>query len=306
MPFRIIRNDITKVQADAIVNSADPEPKAGGGADGAVYDAAGRNKLLEERRKIGAIRPGEAAYTQAFALPARYIIHTVGPVWEGGTHGELQTLASCYEKSLALAEELGCTSVAFPLIGTGSFAIPKDQALKSALSVIGRYLLDHDMDITLVVYDPESFAVSKEEYSAVQEFIDENMFRERPLSNACHRRYAMPAKTDTFQERLLELIDRSGMTDAEVYKKANLDRKLFSKIRKDVNYHPSKETVIALALALELDIIEANDLLNRAGYAFSPADERDLTIESFFVRRIYDMTQLESILFARFGHTLKE
>ena len=130
----------------------------------------------------------------------------MGPVWEGGTHGELKTLASCYEKSLALAEELGCTSVAFPLIGTGSFAIPKDQALKSALSVIGRYLLDHDMDITLVVYDPESFAVSKEEYSAVQEFIDENMFRERPLSNAYHRRYAMPAKINTFQERLLELI----------------------------------------------------------------------------------------------------
>ncbi|MBR3394318.1 MAG: macro domain-containing protein, partial [Firmicutes bacterium] len=149
MPFSIIRNDITKVAADAIVNTANPQPVIGAGTDSAIYKAAGEELLLAERRKIGAIHPGEAAVTPAFALPAKYIIHTVGPAWRGGEAGEFETLASCYRKSLLLAKQLGCESVAFPLISTGTYGFPKDKALSVAMETIEDFLQDDDLDVTL-------------------------------------------------------------------------------------------------------------------------------------------------------------
>ncbi len=153
MPFQIIRNDITKVKADAIVNTANPKPRIGRGTDSAIYAAAGEEQLIAAREKIGDIAPGQAVHTAAFALAAKYIIHTVGPVWVDGSHGERDTLRSCYENSLTLADSLGCESIAFPLIATGTYGFPKDEALHIALSEIQRFLLTHEMKVTIVVFD---------------------------------------------------------------------------------------------------------------------------------------------------------
>lgn len=173
MSFRIIRNDITKVTADAIVNTANPRPTYGGGTDAAVYKAAGADDLLTERRKIGNIAVGEAAVTPAFRLHAKYIIHTVGPVWQDGNHGEFEALASCYRKSLLLARKLGCGSIAFPLISTGTYGFPKDKALDIALAEIRDFLKSDEMDITLVVFDREAFVLSKPLTDDVRQYIDE-------------------------------------------------------------------------------------------------------------------------------------
>ena len=160
MAFEIIRNDITRVAADAIVNTANPRPVVGGGTDSAVYLAAGRLRLLAARKKIGDIAPGQAVSTPAFRLSAKYIIHTVGPVWQDGTQGERETLRQCYANSLSLAESLGCESVAFPLISTGSYGFPKEEGLRIALEEIGRFLLLHEMRVILVVFDRSAVALS--------------------------------------------------------------------------------------------------------------------------------------------------
>ena len=160
MPFQIIRNDITKVSADAIVNTANPKPVIGSGTDSAIYAAAGEQLLLAERQKIGELRPGEAAYTDAFGLNARYIIHTVGPIWVDGNHGEREILRSCYDNSLNLADKLGCTSIAFPLISSGVYGFPKDEALSIAYAAIGAFVLTHETLVTLVVLDRNSLRLS--------------------------------------------------------------------------------------------------------------------------------------------------
>lgn len=174
MAFQIIRDDITKVTADAIVNTANPKPTYAAGTDAAIYKAAGADELLSERKKIGDIAPGDARHTPAFALNAKYIIHTVGPAWEGGDHGECETVRSCYENSLKLAEDLGCESIAFPLIATGIYGFPKDEALQIAISVFSAFSMNSDMDITMVVFDKESFVLSGKVFSDVDAYIDEN------------------------------------------------------------------------------------------------------------------------------------
>ena len=174
MPFQIIRNDITKVRADAIVNTANPQPMIGGGTDSAIYAAAGEKELLVERKKIGKIQPGQAMPTDAFKLQAKYIIHTVGPSWIDGQHGERAFLHSCYENSLNLAAKLQCESVAFPLIATGVYQFPKDEALQIALFEINKFLLSHEMEVILVVFDRKAFELSSKLSGSIREFIDEN------------------------------------------------------------------------------------------------------------------------------------
>ncbi len=177
MPFQIIRSDITKVKADAIVNTANPFPVIGSGTDSAIYHAAGEHQLLEERIKIGNIAPGQVAVTPAFALSAKYIIHTVGPAWKDGNHGEQDILHSCYEKSLAKAAELKVDSIAFPLIATGVYGFPKDEALNIALVEIGKFLLTHDMRVILVVFDRKAFELSGQLVGDIDEFIDDHGVR---------------------------------------------------------------------------------------------------------------------------------
>lgn len=175
MPFQIVRNDITKMHVDAIVNTANPLPMYGSGTDGAIYQAAGRDELLAEREKIGTIEPGEVAVTSAFQLDAKYIIHTVGPAWNGGNDGELDLLHNCYQKSLRKALELQCESVAFPLISAGVYGFPKAEALQIAIHEISSFLMRDgvDMTVTLVVFDQKAFRLTRNLFAEVQSFIDD-------------------------------------------------------------------------------------------------------------------------------------
>ena len=353
MPFQIIRNDITKVKADAIVNTANPKPCVGSGTDSAIYAAAGQEQLLAARKKIGEIAPGDAAYTEAYQLDAKYIIHTVGPVWIDGTHGERDVLRSCYARSLNLAAELRCESVAFPLIASGVYGFPKDEALQIALAEISRFLMTHEMKVLLVVFGRKALQLSERLVGSIEQYIDDHAeqrlydaeygggknIRSRRLLRPREERFevqtfgALPdeddtaleeteeadaesapddflldlygksldevlgGKSETFQQRLLKLIDQSGMTDVAVYKKANIDRKVFSSIRCKPDYKPKKKTALAFAIALELDLPTTRDLLSRAELAFSPSSRFDLIVSYFITNQNYDIFEINAALF---------
>ena len=328
MPLIIVRNDITKMPVDAIVNAAKESLLGGGGVDGCIHRAAGP-ELLQECRTLGGCRIGEAKITGAYRLPCRYIIHTVGPVWNGGKYGEREKLASCYRTSLALAQAHNCETVAFPLISSGIFGYPKDQALRVAVDTIGQFLLGSDMTVYLVIFDRAAYQISGKLFADIAEYIDDhyvdahtNIRRERlrgsfdlqsqPLSvyEDAAPQYAsasvasgnlddLLAHLDAgFSETLLKLIDRSGKKDSEIYKKANVDRKLFSKIRNNPDYKPSKSTAIAFAIALELNLDETRDFIARAGYALSASSKFDVIIEYFIRQKKYDIFEINEALFA--------
>lgn len=518
MPLHIIRNNIVNMECDAIVNTANPYPQIGAGTDSAVYAAAGEKRLLAARQKIGEIAPGMAAVTSGYALKARYIIHTVGPVWEGGENGEEKILRSCYRTSLRIAEAKRCKSVAFPLISSGSYGYPKDAALKTAVEEIRSYLEHSNITVYLVVFGKEAYELSGKYSDAVEAFIDEHYVKAQiekeysgqvttafPRGNERRRRdnllaakdterrrrdkqqadqaaapgresaqpdraadsgskdnqqvyrtdeseqwdnlwvdytaesefledqqaeiaaeidedsvwepkppysdmsdymdvqqsaapgfgasqptapkSAAPGSTtsgvsqqpamlrpaakessgfsfkptisadkkrkrseeaasfsekkkrseeavsfsdrkkklegavpfgkkkkkledsdivlaETFSETLLRLIDEKEMTDVEVYKRANIDRKLFSKIRSRRDYQPGKKTALALAVALRLDLDQTKDLLSRAGYAISPSSKFDLIVEFFIVNEVYDIDTINIALFDHQEQTL--
>ena len=322
MPLEIVRNDITKMSVDAIVNAAKESLLGGGGVDGCIHRAAGP-ELLQECRTLGGCRTGEAKITGAYRLPYRYIIHTVGPVWNGGKYGEREQLASCYRTSLALAKEHGCETVAFPLISSGIFGYPKNQALRVAVDTIGEFLLHNDMTVYIVIFSRTAYQISSKLFADIAEYVDDHyvdahtdsrrdrlrrmsVLEGRALSAGAA---AAPMSADNlddllahldagFSETLLKLIDRSGKKDAEVYKKANVDRKLFSKIRNNPDYKPSKPTAVAFASALELSLPETRDLIARAGYALSPSSKFDVIIEYFIMQRDYDIFKINEALFA--------
>lgn len=330
MPLEIIRNDITKVHTDAIVNAANSSLLGGGGVDGAIHRAAGE-ELLAECRTLGGCEIGQAKITKGYKLPAKYVIHTVGPIWHGGNDNEDKLLADCYKNSLAIAQEYKIESIAFPLISSGAFGYPKDRALKTAISIIGDFLLSNEMLVYLVVYDKASFTLSEKLFSSIKQYIDDRYIEEYP-SNRFSRQKAQdilsenyiveepilssieaPASMkrqkrslddlvkrmdETFSQMLLRLIDEKGMTDAETYKKANIDRKLFSKIRNDINYKPSKPTVIAFAIALRLNLDETKDLLLKAGFALSHSSKFDIIIQYFIDEDIYNIFEINEALFA--------
>ncbi|MBR4875292.1 MAG: O-acetyl-ADP-ribose deacetylase, partial [Clostridia bacterium] len=297
MPLQIIRNDITKVQVDAIVNAANNTLLGGGGVDGAIHRAAGPG-LLAECRTLNGCATGEAKITGGYDLPCKYVIHTVGPIWQDGHHRERELLVSCYRKSLELAKANGCETVAFPLISAGVYGYPKAEALHVAIETIGGFLLENDMTVYIVVFDRTVFNFSTKLFADIAEYIDDHYVdthsdarRERLRMECVCAPMAVAKATSAsltdmlkdmdagFSETLLNLIDRSGKKDSEIYKKANIDRKLFSKIRKDPGYHPSKTTAIALAIALELDMEQTEDLFGRAGYALTHSNRFDIIIE---------------------------
>ncbi|MBR3294979.1 MAG: macro domain-containing protein [Clostridia bacterium] len=316
MPFRIIRNDLTRVETDAIVNTANPHPVVGEGTDRAVYMAAGFEELLNERKKIGDIPVGAAAVTSGFALPCRYIIHTVGPVWKGGDHGEVKALSSCYRESLKLAGNLSCSSIAFPLISTGYYGFPKDIALETASSVIYDFLMDNDMDIYLVVYDRDSFDTSEKYFKDITSYIDDNLImtsdsvdnsmflRDEIRSSGRAGKAGNGSISDhinrtekTFQEHLLELIRIKDLKNSDIYHGANISKQHFSKMISNRDYHPSKNTACALAISLHLNLREAGILLAKAGYVLSRSSRFDLAVEYFLINRMYNIVNDNLILY---------
>lgn len=329
MPLEIVRNDITKMQVDAIVNAANSSLLGGGGVDGCIHRAAGKG-LLEECKTLGGCETGNAKITGAYNLPCKYVIHAVGPRWLGGKRNEKELLESCYKVSLQLAKDNNCESVAFPLISSGIYGYPKDQALKVAIDVISAFLLENDMMVYIVIFDKAAYKISEKLFSDIAEYIDDNYVdehtdyrRESMRMNApmapmqasiglfeadlCECK-AMMAEDDldaklkqideSFSQMLLRKIDEKGMTDAECYKKANIDRKLFSKIRSDVHYKPSKPTAIAFAIALELSLAETKDMLMKAGFALSHSNKFDIIIEYFISKGNYNIFEINEALFA--------
>lgn len=385
MPLQIVRDDITKMHVDAIVNSANSRLLGGGGADGCIHRAAGKG-LSEECGTLGKCGVGEAKVTGGYDLPCKYVIHTVGPQWFypfDTKKGKCEKLALCYVNSLESAKAYGCESVAFPLISSGAYGFPKDVALRVAVNAVSGFLAENDMTVYLVVFDKKSYAIGKKLYSDIAEYIDDNYAKETAASIGATRYLDFPRtapsetkesaakqprfpaapseptqnnhenetarKTPTmlpnfptentvfpnaaedaaeviipatvccpacpsleealemldesFSEMLLRKIDERGMTDVQCYKKANIDRKLFSKIRSDRNYKPSKPTVIAFAVALELTLPEMQNMLMKAGFALSHSNKFDIIVEYFVRNGNYNIFEINEALFA-FDQTL--
>jgi len=335
MPFKIVRNDITKMPVDAIVNAANTSLEKGGGVCGAIFEAAGAEELQAECNMTGSCKTGEAVLTKGYKLTAKYIIHTAGPIWEDGKHKEEELLYSCYQNSLKIARDKGCKSIAFPLIASGIYGYPKEEALKVAIASMQDFLFHNEMTVYLVVYDKKAFILSEKLFSSIEKFIDDNYVEEHQfirgnrniedvsysieenrleykISSIAESWDALDVTTkskasleqlfsrldESFSEMLLRIIDEKKMTDVQAYKKANVDRKLFSKIRSNKDYTPSKITAVAFAIALELDKQNSDKLLEKAGYALSRCNKFDLIIEYFIEHKIYDVFLINETLFA--------
>ncbi len=365
MPFEIVRNDITRMRVDAIVNAANRTLLGGGGVDGAIHAAAGP-ELLEECRQLHGCETGQAKITNGYRLPARYVIHTVGPIWQGGSCHERELLLSCYRNSLALAAEKECESIAFPLISAGAYGYPKEEAMEVAVEAISAFLLRHEMMVYLVVFGRQALFTGRKLFRDVREYIDENYVEshagrdaERRRSNLWRRDEIkatvleeelladammeaspnLPAEPmaapmgrpvpktygarpreeeeteaprklpridwknlirdtdESFSQMLLRLIDEKGLTDVQCYKKANVDRRLFSKIRSDPDYHPSKPTVFAFAVALRLTLPETKEFLKKAGFALTHSSKLDVVLEYCIKQQCYDVLEINEVLY---------
>ena len=349
MPFQIIRNDITKVSADAIVNTANPEPVIGGGTDYAIHKAAGP-ELLEARKTIGEIYTGQSVATPAYQLSAKYVLHTVSPAWIDGQHHEEEGLRKAYDAALILAYELGCKSIAFPLMAAGTYGFPHDLALSVAIRAFTDFLLNHEMQIYLVLFNGKAFGIAGSIFDDLKSYIDDNYVAERseeeylideyPQANMS-RRYrgraeyqrrrrleqeraerdmvigstpqlakleaptAYPSSLEdvlkqhekTFSEYLLDLLKERDGKDSEVYKRAEVSKQLFSKILNNLDYQPTKSTVIQLALGLELDLAQTQQLLGKAGYALTRSSKTDLVVQYYIERKIYNVTFINEALY---------
>ncbi|MCD8021075.1 MAG: macro domain-containing protein [Clostridiales bacterium] len=391
MPLQIVRDDITRMSVDAIVNATNPRLIGEGGVDRAIHVAAGE-KLLKKCKKIGSCETGQVVLTRGYDLPAKYIIHTVGPVYQDGWHGEEEQLRSCFRNSMKMAARKRCRTLAIPLISTGTYGYPRDQVMQIAIQEISRFLMKMDMMIYLVVFDRASTMISQKLFPDIMEYINERYveehsfirnsqqlpysqsplpsprdsdsidskylkepmawetarkqnrneqfstngdidnrweptnegygsrqnprYRYRKGSETVGERHSGPRMgapvgssssrslddmiremDESFSQMLLRKIDEKGMTDAECYIKANIDRKLFSKIRKNPLYKPSKPTAIAFAIALELNLNESREMLMKAGYALSHSNKFDIIIEYFISNGIYNIFEINEALF---------
>lgn len=333
MPLYIIRQDITKMQCDAIVNSTNINMVGYSGLDAAIHEAAGP-ELDAECEKIRPLGLGCAKITGAYNLPAKYIIHTSGPIWQGGFCGESIILKSCYRECLKLAKYYDCSTVAFPLISSGAYGYPKDQVLQFAVKIISEFLYYHEMTVYLCVFDRTSYEFSKTLYNDIQDFVSSELPEDKkadvpdipPRSRRDYitsarrvlnadgeyvesvRRYSslrsyLDDMDKPFIYTLFYYIDKKGMTDVECYKKANVDRKTFSKLRTNPNQQPSKQTAVAFAIALELTFDETQHLLSTAGMTLSRSNVFDKIIRYFIKKGNYNIHEINEALF-EFDQTL--
>ncbi len=323
MPFQIIRNDITKVKADAIVNTANPNPVIGAGTDSAVYSAAGEQKLLAARKRIGDIAPGQAIETSAYNLDAKFIIHTVCVPWNSNGTETLDVLADCYHNSLVLAKELNCKSVAFPLIGTGAYGIPHDDAMGVARNVIESFIEEHkgEMEVVLVLFDKESLNAGESVFRRIKAYIDETyvenavvneygltegdvhmistLRRRREIYPVSGINAAMMPDTKTFSEKVFEYAKKKGIKDSELYGgkyELYFPRQTLSRIRLDGEYHPKKYICVIICLVLKLNLADAQDLLMRAGYSLSVSRKADVIVRYCIENKIYDVFTVSNTL----------
>jgi O-acetyl-ADP-ribose deacetylase (regulator of RNase III) len=329
------------MNTDAIVNAANSNLQQGGGVCGAIFQAAGEKQLQKECDAIGTCAVGHAVITKGYRLPARYIIHAVGPIWKGGEQGEAELLARAYRKSLELAQEYHLESISFPLISSGIYGYPTQEALQIAISVVSEFLMEYEMEVYLIVFDRKAITLSERLFHDINHYIDTyyedsdsfltrdrynrkqsefiQIFEDDPIlseeiqeileDNIIPSNFNMAAPSlrslediishveETFSEQVLRLIEEKGRSEVEVYKKANIDRKLFSKIRSSKEYQPKKCTALALAIALELSLDETKDLLMKAGYSLSACSRTDLIISYFIEKEIYDMYLINETLF---------
>ena len=322
MPLKIVRNDITKMHVDAIVNATDPTLSGGGGVDGAIHRAAGP-QLEAACKALGGCKTGEAKATGGFDLPCKYILHTVGPIWRGGAFGERALLTACYQNALALARARGCESVAFPLISSAAHGYPKAQALRVAVEAITEFLTENEMEVYIVVFTRDEVEVSEKLFRAVEQYIDDVYVGERydapremqrraysrqqtlyaPAESAPRAGADLDLETllgqvdESFGQMLLRKIDEQGMTDAECYKRANVDRRLFHKIKNNPGYRPGKQTALAFAIALRLSLAETKELLMKAGFALSHSSKVDIVVEYCIMTGNYDIFEINEVLF---------
>ena len=331
MPFEIIRENLARVRCDAVINAASHNLMGGSGADQALHDAAGP-AFEEECRKIGHCQSGEAVVTGGGNLPCRYVIHTPGPWWRGGSFHEEETLRKCYRNSFDAALKLHCERIAFPLLGSGSRGFPKELALQVATEEINRFLEKHSVTLVLVVYDPDTVLVTRQRKLEIKDYLERNFFPPQPVlasraireeesfcfnsefesefeesspkalsERVCYS--CVPSLADriadldaSFSETVLKLIAQKGITEKECYTRANMDRRLFSKIRKG-DYHPNKTTALSLVLALHLNLEETEKLLKKAGYALSDSSKTDVIVKYFIENQNYNLFDINAVLF---------
>lgn len=328
MPLCIVRHNITHMQVDAIVNAANTELSMGGGVCGAIFTAAGAEAMQNACAALSPVQTGAAVISPGFSLPAHYVIHAVGPVYaQHSPKRSEQLLRHAYQNALQLALEHRCQSIAFPLISSGIYGYPKEQALQVARSSIQAFLAQQDVELTvyLVVFDKSNFSPNQTLLSNVASYIDQHHIDEsgqifNRIDPVCMDKLVDNSELfdqdeqhtvkesvksfnltleleQPFEVHLLQLIKASHKTEVEVYKKANLSRKLFSKIRTGNGYVPSKRTILALAIALELDLEATEQLLNHAGYALTHSQKFDVIIEFFITQQLYDIFQINEVLF---------
>lgn len=293
MPLQIIHNNITEMQTDAIVNAANTNLWAGGGVCGAIFKKAASFELNKECLKLAPIKTGEAVITNGYHLLAKKIIHAVGPIYKDGNHNEAALLESAYLNALKLAVENNCHSIAFPLISSGIYGYPKTEALQVAVDTIGKFLMQDDLDVYIVVFERESVQISNYLYDNVSHYIHA-YYEEKEQSCSM-----MSSKSceETFIQMLVRLINEKGYKDCDVYRRANIDRKLFSKICTDKDYYPEKKTIFALSIALNLSLAQTNELLNKAGYSLLNNSKLDVIVKYFIENNEYDIYTINNVLF---------
>lgn len=318
MTLRIIRNDISKVKADIIVNTANPAPIYSSGVDTAIYKAAGEEQLLAQRDKIGFIKPGNIAVTDAFDLQAKYIIHAVGDFYIDGNHHEKEILEACYNKSLEKALELGCKSIAFPLLGTGSYGFPMRQALAIALNCVNSFLLEHDIDVCLVVFGEKAVELTGKISQSVKQYIDSNYVKEaeiveygysksysinKPVFKKTIKDLKIDEKEEKFSYKFNSFVEKSGLKNSQIYKPAFVSKQTFSKILCE-DHIPSKKAILAMGIVMHLTLEEINELLASAGLVLSNSNNFDLIIKWCYENHCYDIDDIDEALFENDCETL--
>lgn len=309
MPFEIIRNDITKMKVDAIVCNGNRRLERSGGVSGAVFEAAGP-KLTKYCADLPGCDNGAAVVTPGFDLPAKYIIHTVGPHWRNGEVGEEEILRTCYRNVLNAARKNLCQTVAIPLIASGLYGFPKTLAMRIATEEINAFVGKHgSMTVYLVVYGPEAFGLGKELQEDIKEYITNDQYRDavdlRISRYDRHRHKIKPldengGKYPTgpgFHELLFEYVEASGRPWRKVYTHAGVAKSVASKIKNNPDYTPSKLTALAFAVSLRLPLRETERLLASFGASFSPSNQGDMIIRYFIAHARFDPDDINSVLY---------